>query len=365
MKQRFVCLGRQWILLVLFCLPILAIAAEAIALYAVEVPLVAGAPDRDRSQLAGEALQQAIQQITGSKAVLKNPAVMAALKKPDAYVNQFSYHERPTGERFVKVSFHEKKMDQLLSAFKQSIWKNTRPLTLIWLITETEKPQWVVGAPLEKTMKEPFQKSLTARGVPYLFPLFDLQDVQAVSEQDVVAQNEPPFLAATKRYEADASLLGQLKQVGATWEARWALLGVGVKSTWQNKGSNLEILLEDAAEILAEKLSGVVVPEKSQKNAESGETEATPGVSSAVVLNVLGISSAEQYTKVLESLHRLPFVTGVEVVQVTPQKTVFSLKTTAGEEKIGHAIAEVPLLVQSKIVGEDEAHLTYRLVGAP
>lgn len=362
MKQRLVYLGRRWILWILLCLPVVVFAVESIALYAVEVPLVAGAPDRDRSQLAEEALQQAVQQITGSKAVLKNPAVIAALKKPDPYVNQFSYHERPTGERFIKVSFHEKKMDQLLSTFKQSIWKNTRPVTLIWLITETEKPQWVVGEPLEKTIKEPLQKSLTARGIPYLFPLFDLQDVQAVSEQDVVGQNEPPFLAATKRYEADATLLGQLKQVGATWQAHWTLLGVGEKSTWQNKGSNLEILLEDAAEILAEKLSGVVLPDKLQ---HGGETETTHVGSSAVVLNVLGISSAEQYTKVLESLRRLPFVTGVEVVQVTPQKTVFSLKTTAGEEKIGHAIAEVPLLVQSKIVGEDDAHLTYRLVGAP
>lgn len=204
------------------------------------------------------------------------------------------------------------------------------PVVLLWVVVEKDEvTNWIendspIVADLIKTVFE-------QRAINCLLPLLDLTDTTAVSEQDVVTQQIAVLERGSVRYHPNVIVLGQLKDKGA-WEGRWTILREGQSTIFEVQGQDLTTLLNETAERMVKLLQ---VESKAIANT-------TP-----LFLSVSGITTAEQYAKVLESLHRLPTVTAVEVSEVLPEKTIYELKTTLDREGLIHALSDNRGLVKN------------------
>lgn len=315
----------------LFCL-LLGFAgglyAVEVQLYQVELSTQSQAGNFDQAQLLKEAFQTELVRISGSHQFLNdNKSVITnALKDVDSYVKQFSYHQRSASEKTIKVIFNENRINALLNSAKQPVWEKNRPLTLVWLEGVDSEP--LIASDMEKLFNQ--------RGIPFVFPLFDITDTNAVSEKDLLEDNTESLVEAAKRYNPDVILFGHMNQENGVWQARWRIINNGEKTAWDNTGSELNVVLNQAADALALKLKGsnIVV-------AATDQTEKPLTINPlTLTLTVSGSLDAQQYSKILEHLRRLPDVSAVEVAQIMPDKTLFELVTTQSQEMLVKSIGD-------------------------
>lgn len=316
----------------LFCL-LLGFAsglyAVEVPLYQVELPTQNQAGNFDQTQLLKEAFQAVLVRLTGSEQVLSDNAVTDVLKGKDmeGYVKQFSYHQRSASEKTIKVIFNENRINALLKSAKKSIWEKNRPLVLVWL----------AGADVDPMISAGIEKLFSQRGIPFVFPLYDLTDTTAVSDQDLLADNTEKLEQAAKRYNPDVILLGQLSQQNNSWQSQWRIVHAGEKNNWDNSDPTLNGVLNKAADALTLKLkSGNVVAIATDPVEEEKINH--------LILTVMGNLDAQQYSKILEHLRRLPGVSEAEVAQIMPDKTLFELVTTQSKDNLTQSIADGKVL---------------------
>lgn len=306
--------------------------AVEVQLYQVELPTQNQTGNFDQSQLLKEAFQTVLVRISGSRQFLEDNenAITNALKDIDSYIKQFSYHQRSASEKTIKVIFNENRINALLNSTKQSVWEKHRPLTLVWL----------EGADSEHMIASDIEKLFNQRAIPFVFPLFDLTDTTAVSDQDLLGDNTEFLEKAAKRYNPDVILLGRVSQENGVWQAHWRIINNGEKTAWNNAGSELNVVLNQAADALSLKLKGsniVAATEQTEK----------PSTINQLTLTVSGSLDAQQYSKILEHLRRLPDVSAVEVAQIMPDKTLFELVTTQSQEMLVKSIGDGQMLIKT------------------
>lgn len=321
---------------------------ELTSLYEIEVPvsIEGGAPVVEQTKCLREALQEILIKLTGSEKPLKTDVVVKALENTDKYVKQFSYHQRSDTKRYMKVVFNENAVNELLTLAKQPAWTKKRPLTLGWLVVEREAtPRWI-GNDQEKDLTQEIEKTLSRRAIPLVLPLLDLTDTALISEKEVWDENIAPLQEAAKRYNADVILLGRLSQSAEGWQGRWTLCKGEAKESWEVKNAEVREMLNESAEQLTSKLSDYQPVEVVQANNNINNSSNSSNNTTRLLLTVSGVLGAEQYNQVSEFLQRLPSVREVEIAQIMPEKTVFSLKTIGEKEELIKAIAEGQLLVE-------------------
>ncbi len=364
MKRRFWSIKTQLIFWCFLCFASPSWGVVLNTLYSVDIALPGTGTDPERGVLAEEALRQVLVRVSGSRKIVTEPAVTKALSTADKYVNQFSYHQHSPSDRYITVLFNEKLINQLVQSTHLSVWNKERPLTLVWLLLEGDpNPTWIT-AESEPSLTEDLSKVLSQRAIPYVLPLFDLADTEQVSEQDVITDNTVSLEQAAKRYQADIILLGRLKYQTNHWKGQWTLLRDGEKLTWHNQSQELSVVLDETADELGSKLTGRAVASTSETK-DSSQKPVASSAPTVITVNVVGIASAEQYTKVLDYLRRTPAVEQVEVVQVTPEKTTFSLKVRNDWEVIKQGIANGQVLIESPSFDDgSRGVVTYKIAEA-
>lgn len=346
------CIKKQLLmLLVLMTLIGYAHGVES-TLYEIELPIAAEG-SFEQSKHLKQAFQDVLVRLSGSDKALNNEGVIKALAKPDTYVKQFSYHQRSNAERFVKVVFNQAMVKELLNAAKQSIWEKKRPLTVVWLMINRDQTLQWVGNDSEEQLGLVLEKELKRRGIPLVFPMLDLTDTAELSEKDIWDGALEPLQQRTKRYNGDTILVGRLNQTPEGWQSRWTLFLNESKINWDITKPELNMALTEVAENLTTSLSGFHVAETAQVLPKT----------SHLLVSVAGILSAEQYNKVLDYLQRLPSVSTVEVAQIMPEKTIFSLQISHDKETLVKAIAEGQLLQETPSTEHASQTLTYKMAG--
>ncbi len=317
-------------------------ALENTSPYEVELSTKTEGKYFDQTRSLQEALQSLLVKLCGSDKILQMAGVSKTIAEPEKYVTQFSYHQRPSGERYMKVLFNENKINQLLSDLHQAPWQGSRPLILMWLVMERKLTHTWLTEDSDNALVQAFEKKLTERGIPFVLPMLDLADTDQVKEQDVVNETLPPLLQGSARYNPDVIVLGRLALKDNVWQGQWTIVKGEEKISWNNSGADLSAFLNTAAEDLSEKLSGRSFEIKSA----SDEPEA-PVMTNRFTIGIAGIISSKQYAAALSHLQRLPGVTHVEVIEIMPDKTLFELQTTGTEESLRQAISAKALLMES------------------
>ena len=169
------------------------------------------------SQLQGvrDASNQVLIKLTGDSEVIHVPVVNEVLLRPDDYVGTVGYRavEESNGAKTVpsvglEVNFSKVALDEFIRTNKLPILPANRPLLLLWIIRDNRATgREFVSEHTAPSIVQLVADKLEDRGIPFVFPIYDLQDRIALSENNAWEFNAEMLVDASKRYDSDVIVL--------------------------------------------------------------------------------------------------------------------------------------------------------------
>jgi len=309
-------------------------AVQVNGLYRAEIPVTSQSAQERKSAIQ-QALQQVFIKVSGDSSIVKLDSVLNALSDPDHYLQSYNYlnGQRPNadpgdvGGYFLQAQFSAKAINQLLLDHNQTLWGRNRPLLLVWLAIQNgpgSKLELVSSAREGQNQAQNyFIADAKSRGLPTLFPLYDLTDMQHVSANDILNANTQAIAQASKRYGSDSILTGSIQQgvePDSSWRAHWILLSQGNRTVWDNTAGTLKDLISSGIDAVTDTLAVRYGVAATQGNSEEGHLQ----------LTVLNVQNLANYAKVSHYLERLTPVKQVEVVQIVPSSIIYDIKVVGG-----------------------------------
>jgi hypothetical protein len=192
----------------------MASASQQVELYSVQA-LVKTQSEADRNAAARAAFADVLVRTSGRKDVVSHEDVASALKKAQQYLFGFSYQNVSAtlgeGDDAVpaiglNLQFDSAAVEQLLRKAHLPLWPSTRPQVLVWIVVNDE-----TGIrSLTSEEQQALQSQSAYRGLPLLFPRWDIEDASYVSTQQIWDGWVSEVKAASQRYQADAILIGRI-----------------------------------------------------------------------------------------------------------------------------------------------------------
>lgn len=184
-----------------------AAVAEVVAtpaLYEVEVDV----PDQSqpvRHAASREGLETVLIRLTGLASLPDSAAVLEARGRPELYYDRFLF----VADRRLKFTFSPGAVLDLIDRAQLPIWPAKRPNAIAWLAVEQSGRREIVqdGHPLAAALVAQAKR----RGLEVYLPLMDLRDQMQVQPSDVWAGATLLLAAASRRYGAEAVLIGRLR----------------------------------------------------------------------------------------------------------------------------------------------------------
>lgn len=306
-------------------------------LYAASVP-VATHDQGERQKAFRRAFEQVLTKVSGKRTLPKHPVVTQALSRPARYVAQFRYYselepttgygEPPTRALQLWTQFDAAAVDALLRDANVPVWGKARPSVLLWFALEEAIGPVVLGADGSNRLTAILEDVAAQRGLPLILPLLDLEDRARLSESNLWGGFEEDILAASRRYQSEAVLVGRAyRLLSNQWETRWSLFLAGTSRDWSSRGDAIEPLLEEgihqAAGYIAKRFLAV------------GNSTAADGMA----LVVGGINSLRDYANILSYLQTLEVVKTVQVEKLQGDRVWFLVNVRGGASAMRDVLA--------------------------
>lgn len=283
-------------------------------LYEAEVP-VNGQSSHERTDAVRTALNEVLIKVTGNRDISSNPKIGDLVDNAEQYVQQYRYrqvHGNPvagipetTVREALWVHFDPIAITRYLSGMQIPVWGKTRSATLLWLAVDRGSQRYIVAGDKADDLQQVIMQQATRRGVRVLLPLFDLEDQRNLSFADVWGDFEQSIDKASQRYQADVVLVGRVyePQPGA-WQGRWTLYEGHNTRNWEVDGADINDVVGQGIDGLADTLAGQFAQVISET------------VKDSAVLEVTGVTSIDDYARVVKYLGGLESVAQVQVQQV-------------------------------------------------
>jgi len=174
-------------------------AAELTDLYQAEVDAA-----QSQTQWQQAAMAAVLVKLTGSEAILTQGAIAAELKNSANYIRQFQ-QVQVQGRNLMQVQLDQQKITALLQQQQIAIWGSRRPDLLLWLTEKTpEQSKFVLEA--EHPLRQALAAQAKQRGLSFVYPMYDVDDLAVVSEAQLVAGDWSGLTIAAARYQPDQVL---------------------------------------------------------------------------------------------------------------------------------------------------------------
>ncbi len=339
-------------------------AAVVEDLFSVELA-VADRTTSQRLEVFKQAFQDVLVKVSGSKDVLSHPAMSRPIKSNARYVLQFRYINRMPeaeenfegGQLYLRVSFNQDAIENLLRSNDISVWGKERPSTLLLISYQMNKNTSIVSTDTTPEIVDELEILSQKHGIPVLFPLLDLEDRQLFGVQDIVNSNQDNIMMATTRYLPDATLVGQISgKMGKGWQASWQLSFTDKLYNWTFNASSHQELLSQAIAQLAQTL------------AQEYALESVASQDGEILFTVDQIMQLTDHIKVLSYLKSLDAVETVRPVLFSEKAVTYRMKLRNSVEDLSRLIALSFVLEQIDLPQIDAASedqtviLNYRLI---
>lgn len=229
-------------------------AVEVESLYTAEAALEQDNP-AGRNAAYTEALSQVLSRLTGLADPLASPGIANLFPDPARYVLRFM----PGEERSLRVTFDGAALERQLRAANVTVWGNDRPLTIVWLAVDWGQGEREIvaagdaesGPDAERSidrnrlLRERVQEAAERRGIPIVFPLLDVEDLQHVSFSDIWGGFDEQLLTASRRYSASSILVGRIRP-GDVAGNRWSWYFGAEPRQWIGEPEEVIARLADA-----------------------------------------------------------------------------------------------------------------------
>lgn len=319
-----------------------------------------------------QALGQVLSRLLQSN-VVSSEGLKTILNQPDRYISQYRYlyRSRDTDltQRLLQVEFNPETLKQALKTKGLVAWGADRPSVLVWLL-DLDQKQWI------KTERQADRhQALTVaakhKGIPLVLPLMDLTDRQQLSYQG--SELDKQVMRASKRYQTDVTLLGQLSAVADNlWDIQWTLFYAGETQQWTAKHSPLAVVMEHGIQGTYERLvlrkTPVLVPVMTVSEPIAETTRVSefkepnrvipPG---AVILKVSGVSNVNEFAQVTGYLKSVKQLDSHQWLQVTPDEFWFELQPHNEVARLRQSFDSSGIF-QVVYTGNSEGVMHYRLL---
>ncbi|MGD9153629.1 MAG: DUF2066 domain-containing protein [Gammaproteobacteria bacterium] len=323
------------------------------SLYTAEIPVTSRNIDQQKTALS-LALKNIFIKVSGNIDIVKIDEINDAIKKPNQYIRDFSYIQVPsdaTTPLTLQVNFAPQSINNLLKQTGQPIWKKNRPLTLVWLATQD-----VSGTQLNNNDDNPIVKNLTddakQRGLPLIFPILDLTDLQQIQPSDVWAPFINVIQNASSRYAPNEILIIRIDQSAPNnIISHWSLLLKDDQLSWDIKGNDVKTIVQDGINNITNILA------KRFAVTENNQPENT------INFMVINLTNINDYAKTVRYLNNLAGVTNVEVQNVNASQANFHLTLNTNIDTLQRTIQLNSVLspTQSDVPPSDQPTiLTYK-----
>lgn len=311
-------------------------AAEAITdLYQVRVP-VSSQSERDLGKAARAGLAELMVRVSGDTDAAADPGLQAALANAQRYLEQYRFDraapvegEPPADPWLAVLRFAREPVDQLLRTAGLPVWSSNRPVLMVWLAKDEEGSPTIVSEASHPELVHELREHAQRRGVILRFPLLDLDDLAAISSEDVWRLDGLALEAATARYPVDAVLAGRATEVsGGRWLGSWRLAVGEERWTFDLEQASRNEWLGSGIDRVAAAL---------------GDHYAGPATGSEagtdLALQLRGISGFPAYGEAMRYLQRLEQVRDVRLVEVRGDQLLLTLHAAGGRQHLERLLA--------------------------
>ena len=303
-------------------------------------------------QALPRAFAQVMVKMSGNTGVMTLPQVQNMLPDIKNYLTRYRY-EVATGllgqrQLWLQVYFDQKAVKQLLRSAGQAIWPRHRPLTLVWLYQRLSGA--LVLLPTENKLYHALTRGAAARGIAVLFPTMDLQDERDLSAASPSAVPDSLLASEGKRYAVTNVLVGVVKASAPVVEVQWYFLLNGINSQWLTRNAVASSAVVAGVNHLADMMSNQFAAMGSSK------------LQTRITLEVLNIHTIGVYRRIVSKLRRLPVVSVVSLLSVSPGALVLSVKVAGGEDELVSGLKRDKFLKQVAERGDSKVDLYYRWV---
>jgi len=348
----------QILLLIGVCYPLgtfSVIAKEVEGLFEVSVT-IEDQTNSKRRRATSAALNDLIVRISGQSAAAANSVIKARIRNSSAYIQRYGYREEvvinPDGSNgnqlMLDLFFDKISLRKLLRDAGLPLWASNRPQVLTWVAIGNQQQRFLMGTDDAKLLEEiikdqPAQPELmgeqpieradgksgegivalaenanplikprelildkaTARGLPVLFPLMDLEDSLAIDVADVWGRFVLPIRRASARYASDAILAVQIVKIEEVWLNRCLLLHRGRTHSWEQEYGSLEEALKASIDITADEIASqyAVLEDSLQRN--------------ELLISVTDIEKIDDYAHLMAYLLDLTSIQSVNIARVS------------------------------------------------
>jgi hypothetical protein len=241
---------KKLMLMVIFWVVFLALPAFAVKvthLYHADLP-VSSQSDDERALAVQQGFSQLLIKLTGNPDIEKNPTIKAAIKRADYYVQEFSYSAPTTNSStyFIHLVFEPHDVNRLLRKAGITFWGERRPLILVWLVANNSShvPE-IISNETPGSILDAMKNQGDKFGLPLIFPLMDMVDMEQVSPEEVDAGMLPVLRQAGKRYSPNAYLIGKIETKADGCDSQWQLIINKNQWAWSISNSTPDAVIAD------------------------------------------------------------------------------------------------------------------------
>ena len=293
-----------------------AFAVKVDLLYQGQVSVTSQSPV-EQSRAVQVALLQVLTKVSGNNPLLKNPDIQSHLTGAEKLVQQVGYAK----PYLLNVDFDPSGVNELLRSLNIPLWGQNRPLILAWIEVETPgHPAEIVGNDSTSEVISLLKTNAEQRGLPILFPLMDITDINLISTKDIATMSIPTLMNATKRYAGEILLIGRVIQGPTGFVTQWKLVLNDNQWNWNFTGKTLKDmitpLMENVTTTLASRFAVVT--------SNAVQTELT--------LKVTGVTLQTDFGDLVHYLEHLTPVANVNVQRIAGSEVILNISLRGTEQ---------------------------------
>lgn len=279
-------------------------------LYSTEV-LIPNQSRLAKEQGLRDALRKVVVKLTGNSKLASADELVEALNNLDDYIEVWGYADAPDTtlndpEKIgLKVSFSPTVMERFLRVQKFPLLPSNRPLILLWILSDDlELGRQFVNTQTQPIIVNLVKNKLDQRGIPFVFPNYDLEDAFALPIQNAWRLDAEIIAEASQRYGSDVWLMLRFYKT-STGEIRgaWLYQAAGVRKLGDYRSANISDFLDVSLNKIIDEVADhyVFIPQTIQNR---------------VLLRVDGINSYSEYKELISNLERLELVKNIQTSEV-------------------------------------------------
>ncbi|MDY6322514.1 MAG: DUF2066 domain-containing protein [Succinivibrio sp.] len=238
----------------------------------------------------------------------------------------------------LNLRFDSQKLSQLLSSKGSATWSGLKDPVLVWLAHVSDGS--IVAGNSADAFAVALSNAASKARYSLMFPVMDLDDVQAVNAQAILGQNDEALAKGSKRYAPAFFISGAVKDDGGQLSFKWTVCDdAGRRLGAAENSGTLDETAQQAAAAIAHVLMDNVSAADAQSASGKREGEATPasaGDSLAlgpdkdkVRILITGADNISDLSAVRSSLITFGYEASAHSVAWTENGVIFEVPTSA------------------------------------